>query len=114
MNAAELLDRAMSEDDLLHSVIDLAHLTDWHAHHCRPAQVRDGKWVTPIQGDPGFPDLILAKPGRLVVAELKSARGRVTPVQAEWLDAFAGTAVEVFVWRPADWASGTIRAVLLE
>ena len=114
MKPAAVLAGAMSEDDLLRAVLDLARLTGWMCHHCRPAQVRNGKWVTPIQGDPGFPDLILAKPGRLVVAELKSARGRVTPVQAEWLDAFAGTAVEVFVWRPADWASGTIRAVLLE
>ncbi len=114
MNAAELLDRAMSEDDFLTAVLDLARLTGWMVHHCRPAQVRDGRWVTPIQGDAGFPDLILARPGRLIAAELKSARGRVTGGQAEWLDVLAavGGPVEVRVWRPADWASGAIRAVL--
>ena len=42
--------------------------------------------------DPGFPDLVLLRPGRLVVAELKvhpfsQKRGRPTDAQAAWLAA---------------------------
>ncbi len=113
MTTATVHARAMSEDDLLRAVLDLARLTHWQVHHCRAARVGN-TWATPIQGDPGFPDLILAKPGRLIAAELKSARGRVTGGQAEWLDVLAavGGPVEAHVWRPADWASGAVRVAL--
>lgn len=90
------------------AVIDLAQLRGWLVHHARPARTNDG-WRTPISGNAGFPDLVLARSGRLVVAELKSARGVVSSFQQSWLDclgavsrASAGVA-EVHVWRPADW-----------
>ena len=53
----------------------------------------------------GFPDLILVRPPRLVVAELKSVRGPVTARQQLWLDDVAAVpGIEVHVWRPDDWA----------
>lgn len=36
------------------------------------------------------PDLVVAKAGRVVAVEVKSARGRVKPGQAEWLAAWPG------------------------
>jgi hypothetical protein len=58
------------------------------------------------QGDAGLPDLILCKPPRLIFAELKSERGRVRAEQQAWLDALRQCAgVEVYLWRPSDWAS---------
>jgi hypothetical protein len=66
--------------------------------------MRSGKWATPLQGDSGLPDLILCRPPRLVFAELKSARGRVSPQQQAWLNALSQCAgVEVYLWRPDDW-----------
>jgi hypothetical protein len=52
---------------------------------------------------PGFPDLILIRPPRLVVAELKTDRGRLSKPQRTWLDGFAACHIaEVYLWRPAD------------
>lgn len=52
----------------------------------------------------GYPDLTCAKAGQpLVIAELKTDTGQVTPAQAAWLEALAGcTGVVAEVWRPRD------------
>lgn len=74
----------------------------WLVAHVRPAQVegKDGKtlWVTPYDrnGDDGLPDIIALRKGVTLLAELKSADGRVRPEQQKWLD--NGT----YLWRPAD------------
>ncbi len=63
----------------------------------------------------GFPDEIIVLPhtGRLIVAELKSEKGRVTKEQQRWLDAFATIAgAEVHVWRPQHLLSGEIEKTL--
>jgi hypothetical protein len=66
--------------------------------------MRSGKWATPLQGDAGLPDLILCKPPRLLFAELKRERGRVSEAQADWLDALSRcSGVEVYLWKPSDW-----------
>lgn len=59
------------------------------------------------RSEPGFPDLVLCKPGRLIFAELKSATGKVTQEQATWLALLARSvpAVEVYTWRPQDFDS---------
>ncbi|MCS7301488.1 MAG: VRR-NUC domain-containing protein [Fimbriimonadales bacterium] len=98
-----LLDAASSERDLQRALIELARLTGWRVYHARPAQYRSGKWTTPLTGDAGLPDLILCKPPRLIFAELKSARGRVSPAQAQWMDALRACGVEVYLWKPSDW-----------
>ena len=62
------------------------------------------------KSEPGFPDLVLAKPGkpgepgRLLFVELKSAKGKLTYDQHIWLDVLRHTlpGIEVEVWRPAD------------
>lgn len=92
----------LTEDDLLGQVIDLARLHGWRVSHFRPAWSTRG-WRTPVQGDTGFPDLIMARNGRVIVAELKGSAGRLRPEQTAWLDALRGEAVEVYVWRPQDW-----------
>lgn len=88
----------MTEDDLLRAVIDLAHLRGWLVVHHRPARTEKG-WRTPTQGDKGVPDLILARRGVVILAELKSDRGRLTLEQMAWRDALGQ---HWRVWRPAD------------
>jgi hypothetical protein len=40
----------------------------------------------------------------LIVAELKAERGRLSPHQRRWLEAFrAVRTVEAYVWRPRNW-----------
>ena len=98
---------AISEQEWQDQVLDLAHLYGWLIHHCRPAQNRSGRWSTPIQGDPGFPDLVLARGGRVVFAELKNQQGRLNINQTVWQNAIAGTwlqGAEWYCWRPADLA----------
>lgn len=90
---------AMSEDDFQTSVMDYAHVHHWRVCHVRPCRTSKG-WRTAIQGDPGLPDLILARNGVVLLAEIKSATGGFQPGQREWLEAAGENG---FLWRPADW-----------
>jgi hypothetical protein len=81
-------------------VIDYAHMRGWMVAHFRPSQNARGKWSTPMQGDKGCPDLVLARNGETLLVELKSEKGRVSPDQQKWVDAGGGW---VAVWRPSDW-----------
>ncbi len=78
------VDQAISERDLQDQVVSLARLLGYRVHHTRPARRQDGTWSTPLQGDPGFPDLVIVGHGLLVFVELKIQRGRMTPEQREW------------------------------
>ena len=99
----------MSENDLLKCVLNLAKLYGWRTYHARPAMTAKG-YRTPVQGDgKGFPDLVLAKQGRVIFAELKSAKGTLTDAQQEWRGVLYQYA---HVWRPTDWNDGTILATL--
>jgi hypothetical protein len=115
VNAAQtVLAEHMTEAALQSAVLDYARLTGWRAVHFRPAQNGRGQWRTPIEGDPGFPDTVLVRPGRLVFTELKSARGVVEPDQRAWLVLLRtlGAPVEAYLWKPVDWLDGTIRRIL--
>lgn len=92
----------VNEKALQNAVIELAKLYGWRVHHGRPAQMPSGKWATPIQGHAGFPDLVLVRPPDLLFIELKSAIGRTSPQQDEWLADLAAAGAEVHVWRPRD------------
>ena len=60
----------------------------------------------------GFPDLVMVRPSkpdrpaRLVIAELKSEKGRLRPMQKLWLEYLRECeGVETFLWRPSQWES---------
>ena len=94
----------MTEREFQQAVVQLARLMGWRVHHARPALTQRGRWLTPIQGDAGFPDLVQCRPPRLIVAELKRAGGKPTAEQQAWLDALHACAgVECYLWTPADW-----------
>lgn len=91
------------EKSFTDQVLELAGIHHWRRAHFRAAQIVAG-WRTPVQADgAGFPDLILCRGPRLVVAELKSRRGKLSPDQLDWLEAWRQVGAEVFVWRPDDW-----------
>jgi len=50
----------------------------------------------------GFPDCVMLRGGRIVVAELKVGKNQPSPEQAQWLEAFAETGAETFLWRESD------------
>lgn len=89
----------LPEADWQARVIDTAHTYGWRVCHHRPARTRKG-WRTPVQGDAGLPDLILARNGVVLLVELKTDRGRVTAAQRAWLDQLGGHGR---LWRPRDW-----------
>ena len=83
-------------------VIMLARTMGWMVQHTRPAQV-GGKWLTPVAGDVGFPDLVLSHRTKgLVFAELKTDKGRLAPAQQEWRDCLHSAGAEWYLWRPND------------
>ena len=84
---------AVTEAQFLRQVLDLARIYRWMAYH--PAL---SKW-----SERGWPDLALVRPPHLVLAELKTDRGRTTEHQDRWLAALrACPGVETYLWRPAD------------
>lgn len=89
----------ITEANFTHTVIELARYCGWHCAHFRPALVRSGKWVTPVSGDKGSPDLLLARGGVVILAELKSQKGRLGPGQAEWASELGA---HYRLWRPSD------------
>ena len=92
---------AMLEAQFKNSVIEIATRYGWLVHHDLPAMNRRGKWATHIQGDSGFPDLVLLNSrGVLVFAELKTDVGIVRKTQNAWLDRLEQTGAIVQVWRP--------------
>jgi len=93
---------AMSERAWQQVVLELAGMYRWRVHHCRPAAGSGGRWSTPIQGHPGFPDLVLARSGRVLFVELKTdaSSSKLTGEQTAWRDVLLAAGAEWFCWRP--------------
>lgn len=107
----------MSEARFQADVVDLARKRGWSVYH--PYDSR--------RSSPGFPDLVLARAGRIIVAELKAVTGRWGEGQRVWLAELTGThprewhfghthragpALIVACWTPLDW--DTIAELLSE
>ena len=95
---------ALSEKDFQCQVTDLAVILGWEWLHFRPARTTAG-WRTPVSGTvaAGWVDLVLCRPPRLILAELKSDKGKVSEHQERWLTMLGScVGVECFLWRPAD------------
>jgi hypothetical protein len=89
----------MSETDFTRRVVDTAKLYGWLVSHFRPARTEKG-WRTPLQGDSGFPDLVLARQGVVLHAELKVGRKKPRADQVSWGHAIGET---YRLWYPEDW-----------
>ena len=83
---------ATSERDFQRSVVELAELYGWMIYHTYDSR----------RSNPGFPDLVMVRDNRVIFAELKTMKGKVTKHQERWLEALAKTQVEVRLWRPSD------------
>jgi hypothetical protein len=93
----------MSENEFTAQVIRYAHLLGWRVAHFRPGRTARG-WRTPVEGDgAGFPDLVLVKGRRLIVAELKVAGRKPTPAQLAWARSFEDAGVSYHLWTPERW-----------
>jgi VRR-NUC domain len=101
-------ERPLKEAELQKAVIAMARQFHWRVYHTLPARVKGDRWVTPTQGDAGFPDLVLVRDTRCMAVELKADKGVMRQTQVEWINALAAASIEVDVWKPADWHSGRI------
>lgn len=99
---------SMTEDQLLAAIREYATLKKWLCYHTHDSR----------RSEPGFPDLVLVRRGRLIFAELKREEGRTSPEQKAWLEKLADVErysqgnVRVYTWRPSDWLGGEIERVL--
>lgn len=93
----------ITERTLQDAIVACAQALGWRCYHT---------WLS-LNSESGYPDLTLTRGGRLVIAELKSATGKLSPAQADWLAALQLVpGIEVHEWRPEDWFSGRVEAVL--
>ncbi len=93
----------MKEDEWQAQIIEISQRLGWMVAHFRPARTKDG-WATPVSADgKGFPDLIMLKGERMIVIECKSEKGKVSPEQTVWLEAFAKVTRNVHTLRPSEW-----------
>jgi len=98
-----LKNMATTESQLREQIRDLCKTFGWKFYFT---------WSS-IHSPRGMPDLILCKPPRLVFAELKTEKGKVSPHQQEWIDLLneCGGNVECYVIRPSqiEWFAGVLR-----
>lgn len=82
------------------AIVDAAMRAGWMVHAERPATTRSGRWATPVQGHPGFPDLVLVHERRrtIVFVELKRRPNTLEPDQLRWIGALRTVGVNVCVW----------------
>lgn len=83
----------LSEKQFQQQVTDLAELYGWRVYH-----VPDSRRCSA-----GFPDLVLARRGVVIFAELKVGRNKTSPDQDAWLADLAASGARCRVWYPADW-----------
>ena len=89
----------LGEKDFQNTVIELAELHGWIVYH-----VANVKHHLRARSSVGFPDLVAVRPPRVIFAELKTEKGKVTPDQRIWFRALLDSGkVEVYLWRPSMW-----------
>lgn len=102
---------AISETEFTDAILQWAKVYSWRRFHVR------GNTKRLIQGDVGFPDLVLVRPPRLIFAELKVGSNKLAPEQSAWLEdlrmtrmaarlegAATSSTIECYLWRPEQWS----------
>lgn len=82
------------ERDWQQQILDAARYLGFRCYHTYDSR----------RSAPGFPDLMCVRDGRLLAIECKTATGKVSPEQAEWLAELALVpGVVALIARPDDW-----------
>jgi len=85
-----------TEKQFQSAVVQLAKANGFMVYHTHDSR----------KSEPGFPDLVLCRNGRIIFAELKSESGKLTDAQIKWRDMLStacGKNVQVATWWPKDW-----------
>jgi hypothetical protein len=83
--------KTLTEKQWLTQVVELARLLGWATYH---------PWLS-IHSASGWPDLALVRE-RLILAELKAEKGKVSIEQRLWLDRLTVAGVENYIWKPSN------------
>ena len=89
----EKINLAISEKRFQDAVVQLAQILHFRVYHTYDSR----------RSTPGYPDLTLVREGRLIFAELKSEKGKMSKAQKEWEYDLRQTCAEYYEWRPSDW-----------
>lgn len=93
--------KGMSEKEFQGHVLDLARHHGWLCYHTFDSR----------RSQPGFPDLVMVRADRLLFAELKTEKGKLSAEQDNWINVLREFGNDVvanshhfypFVWRPSD------------
>ena len=92
-----------AELDCERTILQAAQIAGWRRHG-EGIGFQRGRKRTPIKGDAGWPDLILAKSTWLLAVELKRKPNTVDDEQWKWLRALDGVpgVLALVVWVPED------------
>jgi hypothetical protein len=83
----------MNEKDVMRHVIDAAKGFGWERYHTHRSDFSPAGW----------PDEVLVRGARMVIAELKGRGKKPSPNQAKWLELLRHVeVVEVYLWTPDD------------
>jgi hypothetical protein len=90
VSARQVLDNAMSEQELQSLILEYAQARRWRCHH-QLVPFRRGKdgrvrAIVEPHTDKGFPDLVLARAGVVWYFECKTEKGKLTDEQRAWRD----------------------------
>ncbi len=92
-------DATMTEKELQSQVLALARVYGWRTYHTFDSR----------HSAAGFPDVVMVRGERLIFAELKTVRGKLSGAQEAWLDELGGyPGREAYCWRPGALSSGEI------
>ena len=95
----------MTEREFTDELLKWAKAYGWRRFHARTSgRMSNGRAIPTVQGESGFPDLVLVRPPRLIFAELKVGKNRLSDAQVAWWSDLVATSTEVYEWRPADWS----------
>ena len=98
--------------DLVRDIAVAAQERGWKVY-CEPLRHRQHVLPYDVPGDPGFPHLVLARPPRLLFAEVSERETPIDPQTQAWFSVLGRYPfVEVHHWTVEDWLDGTVLSVL--
>lgn len=84
----------ITEKQFMAQIVQLARLCGWLVYHTHDSR----------RSEPGFPDLLMLKDGRIVVFECKVGKNKLTADQERWMLAFREVEnCTMFVVYPDSW-----------
>lgn len=101
--------RAMSEEEFQNWLVLHARYRRWRvfffpgwAFRLAMASLKRSRRSDRLWPDKGWPDLVMLRNGKLIVAELKVGYGKPSDEQNEWIAALQSYGIPCYVWYPKD------------